>query len=44
MLAERQQAAPNSSYKPKPYIVKHNSMILLRCFSYIVSFNGMFRL
>jgi hypothetical protein len=28
----------------KEYIVKHNSSILLRCISYIVSFNDMFRL
>jgi hypothetical protein len=29
-------------YRYKQYIVKHNSLILLRCASYIVSFNGMF--
>ena len=26
------------------FIVKHNSIILLKCISYIVSFNDMFRL
>ena len=31
------------NYKYKQYIVEHNSMILLRCISYIVSFNDMFR-
>ena len=31
-------------YKYKQYIVKHNSMILLRCISYIISFNDIFRL
>jgi hypothetical protein len=32
------------SYKYKQYIVKHNSVILLRCISYIVSFSDMFRI
>ena len=31
-------------YKYKQYTVEHNSMILLRSISYIVSFNDMFRL
>jgi hypothetical protein len=32
------------NYRYKQHIVKHNSVILLRCISYIVSFNDMFRL
>jgi hypothetical protein len=32
------------SYKYKQYVVKINSVILLRCISYIVSFNNTFRL
>ena len=31
-------------YRYEQYIVKHNSVILLRCISYIVSLNDMFRL
>ena len=32
------------NYKYRQNMVKHNSVILLRCISYIVSFNDMFRL
>jgi len=32
------------SYRYKQYTVKHNSMIVVRRISYIVSFNDMFRL
>jgi len=31
-------------YRYKQYAIKHNSMILLRCISYTVLFNDMFRL
>jgi len=32
------------NYIYRPYTLKHNSMILLSCISYIVSSNDMFRL
>jgi len=43
--SDRKQGEKLLPYKYKKiYSVKHNSVILLRCSSYIVSFNDMFRL